>query len=61
MESRGWITTSDGITMTPAGTRLFERAVPAWRRAQKRVRDELGEAAAESLLSATEALWHSSP
>jgi len=60
MESRGWITTSEGVRMTPSGTRLFERAVPAWRRAQKRVRDELGESAAESLLSATESLWSSS-
>ncbi len=52
MESRGWIKTSEGITVTRAGEQLFEQAVPAWRRAQKRVRAELGVAAAESLVSA---------
>jgi len=56
MESRGWIKTSDGITVTRAGEQLFEQAVPAWRRAQKRVRAELGVAAAESLVSAADEL-----
>jgi len=49
LERRGWIRRRPGrdrrerrIALTPAGRAAFRRAVPAWNRAQRAVRDGVG-------------------
>jgi DNA-binding MarR family transcriptional regulator len=53
MEVRGWVDTSDGVTVTVDGGRLLRRAASAWRRAQERVVAELGDDASAALSTAT--------
>lgn len=56
MAARGWVATADGVHVTSDGRRLLRRALPAWRRAQARVADELGTDAVGALAKAASAL-----
>lgn len=46
--------------MTPLGARLLQAAAPAWRQAQARASEMLGEHATKALHGAADALWRSS-
>ena len=57
MSERGWLTTDDGVSATAEGERLLGEAAPRWKRAQARIRSELGADAAAALAAATAGLW----
>lgn len=60
LRAGGWLETVEGddarrqpFRLTPAGKRLLGRAIPAWDRAQARVRHLLGDEAVARLMAAT--------
>jgi DNA-binding MarR family transcriptional regulator len=63
LQRTGWIRVVAGddarerrVTLTPAGRRRFERARPAWRKAQEQLRSALGDAGWESLSTVLDAV-----
>jgi DNA-binding MarR family transcriptional regulator len=56
MEGRGWIATSDGLSLTAAGEAVLREAYPVWKRAQKRVAARLGSDGAAALAGVAEEL-----
>lgn len=59
MEKQGWVSSRPGddrreryVFITPAGRKLFIKAVPSWKSAQQRVRGQLSGSTWDALFSA---------